>query len=200
MKKIWTEGKNLAFPDILSRNVSIKDLDKCQLKHKKIPIDIKFYDESGNEEKYFVLHDNEKGQKNDCYPILKQTFHGVKKLNFENEQIFQTTYKPSDRICSTSDISEFFLKGNAINHYRGKCPLKEPILSEQDDIKNYYSDLSLEFDNNLEKEKEQFEKVPTTEDDSLLNSVELSDLEKDGMSLEQEIEASKATFDTIARV
>ena len=64
LKIIWTEGKNLAFPDILSRNVSIKDLDNYQLKHKKIPKD---------EEKYFVLHDNEKGQKNDCYPILKQT-------------------------------------------------------------------------------------------------------------------------------
>ena len=171
LKIIWTEGKNLAFPDILRRNVSIKDLDKYQLKHKKIPKDIKFYDESGNEEKYFVLHDNEKGQKNDCYPILKQTFQGVKKLNFETEQFFQTHYKPSDRICSTSDISESFLKGNAINHYRGKFPLKEPILSEQDDSENYYSDLSLEFDDNLEKEKEQFEKISTTEDDPLLNSV-----------------------------
>ena len=158
LKIIWTEGKNLAFPDILSRNVSIKDLNKYQLKHKKIPKDIKFYDESGNEEKYFVLHDNEKRQKNDCYPILKQTFKGVKKLNFENEQFFRTNYKPSDRICSTSDISESFLKGNAINHYREKFPLKEPILSEQDDSKNYYSDFSLEFGDNLEKEKEQFEK------------------------------------------
>ena len=34
MKIIWTEGKNLAFPDILSRNVSIKDLDRYQLKQK----------------------------------------------------------------------------------------------------------------------------------------------------------------------
>ena len=71
LKINWREGKNLAFQDILSRNVSIKDLDKYKLKNKKNPKDIKFYDESGNEEKYFVLHDNEKGQKNDCYPILK---------------------------------------------------------------------------------------------------------------------------------
>ena len=78
LKIIRTECKNLAFPDILSRNVSIKDLEKYQLKHIKIPKDIKFYDESGNEEKYFLLHNNEKGQKNDCYPILKQNFQGVK--------------------------------------------------------------------------------------------------------------------------
>ena len=133
-------------------------------------------------------------------PILKQTFQGVKKLNFENEQFFQTKYKPSDRICSILDISESFLKGNAINHYREKFPLKEPILSEQDDSENYYSDLSLEFDDNLEKEKEQFENISTTEDDPLINSVELSDLEIVCMSLEQEIEASKAKFDRIAIV
>ena len=78
LKIIWTEGKNLAFPDILSRNVSIKDLEKYQLKHKKIPKGIKFFDESGNEEKYFVLHDNEKGQKNNCYPIQKQIFEVLK--------------------------------------------------------------------------------------------------------------------------
>ena len=147
-----------------------------------------------------MLHDNEKGKNNDCYPFLKQTFQGVKKLNFENEQFFLTAYKPSDRICSTSNISESFLKGNAINHYRDKCPLKEPILSEQDDSENYYSELSLEFDDNLENEKEQFENVFTTEDDSVLSSVELSDLKIDDMSLEQEVEASKATTHTIASV
>ena len=92
------------------------------------------------------------------------------------------------------------MKGNAKNHYREKFPLKEPILGEQDDSENYYSDLSLEFDDNLEKEKEQFEKISTSEDYPLLNSVELSDLEIDDMSLEQEIEASKASFDRIASV
>ena len=118
----------------------------------------------------------------------------------KTNNFFQTNYKPSDRICSTSDVSESFLKGNAINHYREKFPLKEPILSEQDASENYYSDLSLEFDDNFEKEKEQFEKTSTTEDDPLLNSVEMSDLEIDNMSLEQEVEASKASFDRIASV
>ena len=67
LKIIWTEGKNLAFPDILSRNVKFKDLDKYQLKHKKIPKDISFYDEHGNEEKYFILRDNEKGPADDFF-------------------------------------------------------------------------------------------------------------------------------------
>ena len=34
MKIIWTEGKNLAFPHIQNRNVSMKYLHKYQLKHK----------------------------------------------------------------------------------------------------------------------------------------------------------------------
>ena len=67
LKNIWTEGKNLAFPDVPSRNVKIKDLDKYQLKHKKIPKDISFYDEHGNEEKYFILRDNEKGPADDFF-------------------------------------------------------------------------------------------------------------------------------------
>ena len=121
-------------------------------------------------------------------------------MNFANEQFFQSNYKPSDRVCSTSDISEFFLKGKAIKHHRDECPLKKPISSKQEDSENYYSDLPLEFDDNLEKEKKQFEKVSTTEDDSLLNSIELSDLEIGEMSLEQDVEASKASFDTIASV
>ena len=36
LEKIWTDGTILAFPDILGRNVKIKDLDRHQLKPKKI--------------------------------------------------------------------------------------------------------------------------------------------------------------------
>ena len=69
-----------------------------------------------------------------------------------------------------------------------------PILSEQDDSENYYSELSLEFDDNLDKEKEQFQKDSTTEEDSLLNSVELSDFEISDMSLEQALKQAKQTL------
>ena len=37
---IWTPGKNLAFPDLLSRNISMKDLNGHHLPHKEIPKDI----------------------------------------------------------------------------------------------------------------------------------------------------------------
>ena len=43
LKIIWTPGKNLALPDILSRNVTTTDMKKYQKKHKYIPKDIKFF-------------------------------------------------------------------------------------------------------------------------------------------------------------
>ena len=36
LKIIWTPGSNLAFPDILSRNVTVEEYQKHQLQHKKI--------------------------------------------------------------------------------------------------------------------------------------------------------------------
>ena len=49
LKIIWTPGKSLAFPDILSRNVTITDMRKYQKKHKHVPKDNNFYDDQGEE-------------------------------------------------------------------------------------------------------------------------------------------------------
>ena len=57
-------------------------------------------------------------------------------------------------------------------HYRDKFPIKETILIEQEVIDNYNSDLSLEIDDNLDEENEQFENASTTMEDSLLMPVE----------------------------
>ena len=40
---VYTEGKNLAFPDILSRNASLSDAKLYQLEHKVKPKDIKLH-------------------------------------------------------------------------------------------------------------------------------------------------------------
>ena len=44
LKIIWTAGSNLAFPDIVSRNVTVEEYPEHQLQHKKTPGDIEFYD------------------------------------------------------------------------------------------------------------------------------------------------------------
>ena len=43
LKNIWTPGSNLAFLDILSRNVALSEANKLKLQHKEIPHDISFY-------------------------------------------------------------------------------------------------------------------------------------------------------------
>ena len=47
LKIIWTPGANLAFPDILSRNITKEEYQKHQLQRKRIPCDIVFYGEHG---------------------------------------------------------------------------------------------------------------------------------------------------------
>ena len=70
LKFIWTPGSNLAFPDILSRNVTVEEYQKHQLQHKKIPRDIEFYDEHGSPVTYRIQHDdNPNDTCNDFYPI-----------------------------------------------------------------------------------------------------------------------------------
>ena len=71
LKIIWTPGSNLAFPDILSRNVSIEEHKKHQLSHKILPNDIHFFDEHGTQVHYKIKHEeNDETSKNDFYPIL----------------------------------------------------------------------------------------------------------------------------------
>ena len=59
LKFIWTPGKNLAFFDILSRNVTITDMKKYHKKHKRISKASKFYDDQAQEVKYSIEHDDE---------------------------------------------------------------------------------------------------------------------------------------------
>ena len=49
LKNIWTPGSNLAFPDILSRNVTIEEYQKHQIQHKKYPETLNFLTNTGVE-------------------------------------------------------------------------------------------------------------------------------------------------------
>ena len=57
LKVIWTPGSNLAFPDILSRNVTVEENQKHQIRHKKTTRDIEFYDDQGSPKTYRIQHD-----------------------------------------------------------------------------------------------------------------------------------------------
>ena len=85
LKIIWTPGKNLAFPDILSRNVTITDTKNYQKKHKSIPKDIKFYDDQGQEVKYCIEHDDEGLSSNDFSPFYCTTSTDKPRLLLKND-------------------------------------------------------------------------------------------------------------------
>ena len=82
---IWTPEKNLAFPDILSRNVTITHMIKYQKKHKHNPNDIKFYDNQGEEVKCFIEHDDEGFAPNDFHPVLFTTSTDKRRLLLIND-------------------------------------------------------------------------------------------------------------------
>ena len=70
LKIIWTPGSNLAFPDILSRNVTIVEYQHHELQHKNLPRDIQFFDEHGQQITYKNSHDDISAETcNDFFPI-----------------------------------------------------------------------------------------------------------------------------------
>ena len=66
---IWTPGSNLAFPATLSRNVTIDEYQHHQLQQKKLPRDLQFFDELGQQITYKINHEDIKADTcNDFYP------------------------------------------------------------------------------------------------------------------------------------
>ena len=77
---IWTPGSNLAFRDIVSRNVTVDEYQMHQLRHKRIPRDIEFFDEHGTPFTYQLQHEyNANDTCNDFDPI-KYKLGNEKKL------------------------------------------------------------------------------------------------------------------------
>ena len=66
-----TPGKNLAFADLLSRNVSLKDLNGHQLAHKELPKEIRFLNQNGHEVQYLIDHNSPADDGSDVfYPFF----------------------------------------------------------------------------------------------------------------------------------
>ena len=133
MKSIWTPGPNLAFPDILSRNVTLEGYQKHQLQHKKIPRDIEFFDENGNPVFYKIQQeDNPHDTCNDFYPIHRQQGNHEKILRLQNDGESYTLNSISNEFptLSAQSAAACFCMGKTINLFRRLCyPLfYSPIL------------------------------------------------------------------------
>ena len=166
---IWTPGKNLAFPDLLSRNVSSKDLNGHQLAPEEISKDIKFFNHSGHEVQYLIDHNSSAGDGNDdFYPLVCSHLGETKALHLKNDG--------TEMICTILDskspkalfnVSDSFREGkNITNRRKWQAP---PMLVKAEVHENYYSEI---------------------ESDSEISDDEASD---EDLALNQEIEESRKT-------
>ena len=121
---VCTPGSNLAFPGIHSRNITVEEYRKHQLKHKKIHGDIDFYDERGSPITYSIQHDDNRNDTcNDFYPIHCQQRNNNRVLRLHNDgenftlNILSNEF-PSTKIQSATDC---FQLGRTIKRFRGLC-------------------------------------------------------------------------------
>ena len=86
LKIIWTPGSNLAFPDILSRNVTVEEYHMHQLRHKRNPRDIEFFDEHGTPVTSQIQHeDNPNDTCNKFYPKRYKQNNEERILRLQND-------------------------------------------------------------------------------------------------------------------
>ena len=124
LKNIWTPSSNLAFPDTLSRNVTVEEYQMHQLQHKCVPRDIEFSDEHGTPVTYQIQHeDNPNDTCNDFYPIKYKRGNEKKLLRLQNEGEDFTFSGMLDElpIISIQQASDCFRKRRFINKFRRIC-------------------------------------------------------------------------------
>ena len=124
LKVIWTPGSNLAFPDILSRDIKIEEYQKHQLQNKRIPSNIQFYDEHRTPVTYQTQHeDNPNETCNDFYPRKYTRGNGEKILRLQNdgEDFNVSNMLDEFPIISIQQASDCFRMGKFINQFRRIC-------------------------------------------------------------------------------
>ena len=147
LKIMYTPGTNLAFPDLLSRNVPIADIKKYQIEHKTIPNEIKFVLDTGEQINYSVLHKEDKNTThNDCYPIIAQLHGGKRKLiDISEKGDFSIEEAPDyyEESCNAiQNITDFFNFGKQINQIKKLSTqnmyeeIPEELFALDDDLDN----------------------------------------------------------------
>ena len=122
LKIIYTEGKNLAFPDLLSRQVPQEEARKFQIEHKTVPKDIRFYTSDYKPINYSILHcDEKKAPPNTSYPVIAHIPGQKKKILNITDEDFSINDASDDieQTCSaTYNIADSFRYGRQINQFR----------------------------------------------------------------------------------
>ena len=166
LQVIWTPGKNLAFPNLLSRNVSWKDRNGHQLAHKEIPKEIRFFNQNGHEVRYFIDHNSSADDGNDdFYPIVCTHLGETKTLNLKIDGIeMNCTIFDSKLPKALFNVSYSFREGKNINNrHKWQAP---PMLVEAEVRENFYSE--------IESDREIIDDEASDEDLALSQEIEES--------------------------
>ena len=142
---IWTPGSNLAFPNILSRIVTVGEYQKHQLQHNKIPRDVEFYDEHGSLVTYRIQHeDNPNDTCNEFYSIHCQQGNDNKVIRLQNDGENFTLNSLSNEFPTTTiqSATDCFRLGRTINQFRRLCLLSTQSLSSVEDAEPTYSSIN----------------------------------------------------------
>ena len=129
---IWPPGSNLAFPDILSRNVTVEEYQKHKLQHKKIPRDIEFYGKHVSPVSYRIQHDGSHTDTcNDFCPIHCQQGNDNKVLRLHNDGESFTLNSLSNEFptATIQSATDCFRLGRTIKEFRRLCLLSTQSLS-----------------------------------------------------------------------
>ena len=147
LRTIWTPGSNLAFPDIFSRSVTIDEYQHHQLQHKKLPRDIQFFDEHGQQITYKINHDDTAAETcNTFYPIHFQQGKDQKIVRFhsDGENFSLNSINTDFATPSVQLAADCFRMGRTINQFRRLCRPGSPVsLSTSEISSGTYSSVSV---------------------------------------------------------
>ena len=145
LKVIWTPGSNLAFPDILSRNLTLSEANKLQLQHKEIQHDISFYDQDGLKVHYTIKHEAEQNAFYiDLYPIICQLGKTRKALRLKNDgnvHHVEDYLEDNEVLATMQDMTDSFKLGKTINQYKQLCCSNSPASCTSSLHERDYSDI-----------------------------------------------------------
>ena len=106
----------------MSKNVSLKDLNRHQLAHKEIPNDIRLFNQNAREVQYFINHNSSADDGNDnSNPIVCTHLGKTKALHLKNDgtDLISSIFD-SKSSKTLFDVSDSFRESKNINHRQNR--------------------------------------------------------------------------------
>ena len=149
--------------------MTIDEYQHHQLQHKKLPRDIQFFDEHGQQITYKINHDNTSAEKcNDLYPIHCQQGKDQKIHRLHNDgENFSLNSISTEFATSTAQLAaDCFRMGRNINQSRRLCRPGSPVSSSSSESSaGTYSSISvIEMDGTEETEPSSYAEHVVHED------------------------------------